>query len=74
MSLQLAFAWSEETEKELKAMGFVKRELYVREAPWPVGCTGSVQQCHLGDEEFFRMNSPPYQFITISFWGMGNGK
>jgi hypothetical protein len=69
MGYQIAFAWSEETEAELKANGFEKREVYIKNAP--PGITSESNE--KGNSEFFRMNYPPFQFITTSYWGAGPG-
>lgn len=69
MGFQIAFAWSEETEAELKANGFEKREVYIKTAP--PGTTAESNE--KGNAEFFRMKRPPFQFITTSYWGAGPG-
>lgn len=69
MGLQIAFSWSERTEEELKALGFEKREVYIKQAP-----SGRTDESNAkGDREFFSMKFPPSQFITTSFWGGGPG-
>jgi hypothetical protein len=66
MSIQIALKWSDETEVELKKMGFVKREVYIKEAR---AGKNSEESNILGDREFFEMSRPPYQFVTTSWWG-----
>lgn len=67
MGIQIALCWSPETEEELKKMGFEKREIYCKPAPYsPEGTKGEI---FLGDSEFFKMRHPPFQFVTTSWWG-----
>lgn len=76
MGLQVAFAWSSESEQEMLAMGFKKQEVYIKQAPSgfpaPDGKTISDHEKALGDREFFGMSRPPFQFVTTSYWGAGN--
>ena len=69
MGYQIAFVWSEESAAELESMGFKKREVYLKEGPG--GPT--VEADKKGNAEFFNMEHIPFQFITTSYWGMGNG-
>lgn len=69
MPLQIAICYSDECEKELVAKGFKKQVYYVKEAP---SSTNSKVSCELGDSEFFSMTHKPYQFVTTSYWGLGN--
>jgi hypothetical protein len=73
MAFQVAFAWSDRSEAELKSLGFEKREVYMKSAPYgpPIGGdeTHTDMQKRLGDQEFFKMLHPPFQFCTTSFWG-----
>jgi hypothetical protein len=62
MGFQIAFAQSKESEKELKKMGFTKREVYIKH---------TSKKKEKGDSEFFSMRNPPYQFCTTNFWGAG---
>jgi hypothetical protein len=71
MPIQIALAWNDETEKELREKGFRKREVYVKDFYAP-NCANSDEMCEKGNSDFFRMNRPPYQFITTSWWGAGN--
>lgn len=64
MSFQIATAWTEESEEELKKMGFEKREVYMKASP-----NGSTNE---GISEFFSMHSKPLQFATTPFWGASN--
>lgn len=65
MGIQIALAWSKDCEKELKEMGFEKKEVYIKSAP-----AGTTKESNKkGDAEFFKMNRSPYQFVTTSFWG-----
>jgi hypothetical protein len=77
MGLQIAIAYDAVTEAELLTMGFQKKEVYVKNAPFhvpvPEGKTISEHEKTLGDREFFSMKRPPLQFVTTSFWGAGNG-
>lgn len=68
MAYQIALAWSDECEKELRENGFTRRVVYLKTAPG-----GTTEQSEtLGDREFFSMKSPPFQFVTTSYWGAGN--
>ena len=67
MSIQIALAWNEECEKELKRMGFRKQEVYLKQAP--PGMTKESNSA--GDREFFSMKAKPFQFVTTSYWGAG---
>lgn len=68
MSIQIALAWSPECERELRAKGFEKCEVYVKH----VGGGGtSKEKQTAGDHEFFAMKDPPFQFVTTSWWGAG---
>ena len=62
VGFQVAFAYSEESEKELKKMGFTKETVYMKH---------TSKDKHEGDKEFFTMDYIPYQFCTTSFWGAG---
>ncbi len=64
MGFQVAFAYSNESEKELKKMGFTKETVYMRH---------TSKKKKEGDSEFFRMRSTPWQFCTTEFWGAGPG-
>lgn len=68
MALQIALAFSQETEAELKNMGFEKKEVYVKLAR---GGTDTKSEIEAGDREFFHMDNIPYQFVTTSWWGAG---
>ena len=68
MPVQIALAWSPECETELKAKGFKKKEVYIRDY---LGDSCSEAGCKLGDADFFRMKHKPYQFVTTSYWGAG---
>ena len=69
MSIQIALEWSKDCEKELIAMGFEKRTVYTKQAPF--GMTKDSND--KGDDEFFGMINRPFQFITASWWGAGPG-
>jgi len=75
MSIQIALAYSAESEQELLRMGFTKTEVYVKSAPVatsvPEGKTRVEQEKDLGDAEFFSMKYTPYQFATFTYWGAG---
>lgn len=77
MGIQIAIAFSEQTARELETMGFVKKEVYIKQAPAvdrvPEGNNYSAAEKSAGDAEFFGMQSIPYQFVTTSFWGAGPG-
>lgn len=77
MGLQVAFAWNEKSAKEMESMGFSRREVFVKQSPsafpLPEGKTHTDHEKALGDSEFFGMESPPYQFATVSYWGAGPG-
>jgi hypothetical protein len=77
MGLQVAFAWDEKSAKEMERMGFEKREVFIKRAPnafpLPEGKTHTEHEKALGDSEFFGMESPPYQFATVDYWGAGPG-
>ena len=44
MAYQIAFIWNLEGEKELKELGFEKREVYMKEAPFGMGKFSRVQR------------------------------
>lgn len=75
MGIQIALAYSAETEQELLRMGFTKTEVYVKSppvaSPVPDGVTRTEHEKNLGDAEFFSMKNPPYQFATFTYWGAG---
>lgn len=62
---QIVLAWSPACETELKAMGFIKQEVYVKEAPG----TTDTESKKLGEQQLFRMQDKPYQFCVTSCWG-----
>ena len=62
MPFQVAFAYSEESKKELKKMGFTKETVYMRHTSLKKGA---------GDSEFFSMRARPWQFCTTDYWGAG---
>jgi hypothetical protein len=33
----------------------------------------SKEETEKGDSDFFNMKNPPFQFVTTSYWGAGNG-
>ena len=77
MGLQVAFAWNADSAAEMERMGFERREVFMKRAPSsfpvPEGKTHSDHEKELGDSEFFGMDSPPYQFATVAYWGAGAG-
>lgn len=68
MGYQIVFMWSDKSAVELESMGFKKQEVFIKEAP----CGMTEESNKKGDAEFFRMENKPYQFVTTSYWGMGN--
>lgn len=66
--IQIILAHSAECEEELRAMGFEKKEVYVREVPCP-GPSAEVKP--KAEAEIFRMRNPPYRFLVSSTWGIG---
>ena len=68
MGIQIALVWSKDTEKELIKMGFKKREVYTKPAPISIN---TEEEKIAGDNEFFKMQYTPYQFVTTSWWGAG---
>lgn len=68
MALQIALEWSKECEQELIAAGFKKRNVYIND---DVPGSNSDEQIANGDSKFYNMKSPPFQFVTTSYWGAG---
>lgn len=62
---QIVLAWSPACEAELKAIGFEKKEVYIKRAP---GITDAESK-QLGERELFGMKNKPYQFCVTSYWG-----
>ncbi|MGA9884027.1 MAG: hypothetical protein WBQ34_09940 [Candidatus Acidiferrales bacterium] len=86
MSYQIAFAWNAECERQLVAKGFKKTEVYLKYTDAPPAeavDAKTIERIHLkhaettgeqirrGDSEFFHMESPPFMFVTTSWWGAG---
>lgn len=68
MPIQIALAWSKESEAELIEKGFRKREVYVKPTCLP-GTSKEAEEA--GDRDFFKVRHVPFQFVTTSWWGAG---
>lgn len=62
MPFAIVTAASPECEDELKAAGFKKTEVWLKQ----------VSDKEAAEQSIFWMKHPPFQFLVSNYWSMGN--
>lgn len=74
MPLQIVLTTNPLQDGELLAMGFERREVFIKRCPHgnqSAGQTVSAAGIEAGIRELLRMPQPPAQFVVADYWGRG---